>query len=417
MEEMPLSLKEKLARHKKDLAREHLSEPTVSQHAGDPEFTGKWRSMQAEPFSFDGQCAWVRTVSYPLDTPFGRYRFSDLKEAVARWNEEGWPHPLSANGLSFDDLLFFDTETTGLGHGVGNTIFLIGCARMHDDRIEVKQFFLPSPGDEVALYQAFLTDVKDLKNLVTYNGKAFDWPQIKTRHTFLRDAVPKLPKFGHFDLLHASRRLWKDTLESSRLSVVERDILGVKRGRDTPGHLVPIYYFEYIRKQNPEIMRGVLEHNEYDILSLVMLYTHLSRLILDQEPCSVKEQYEIGRWHLYLGLYDQAFACLSRIVEEKSREGTFAKKYIAEIYKRQKRYDESMSIWKELVRMPAFRSDTLIDMAKVCEHHYKDYEKALYYAKQAYQTEKQKMRLLNRSENVRDIIKRIHRLERKLTMM
>lgn len=415
MGETPLSLKAKLARHKKDLIGEHLSEPTVSQDTD--EFVKKWRSMQAEPFLFEGQCAWVRTVSYSLDTQFGRYRFSDLKEAIAIWNEERVQHPLSANNLSFDDLLFFDTETTGLGHGVGNTIFLIGCGRVLDDRVVVKQFFLPSPGDEVALYQAFLTDVKDLKNLVTYNGKAFDWPQIKTRHTFLRDAVPKLPKFGHFDLLHASRRLWKDTLESGRLSVVERDILGVTRGRDTPGHLVPIYYFDYVREQNPEIIRGVLEHNQYDILSLVTLYTHLSRLLLYREPGTAKEQYEIGRWFLYLGALEQALTCFSRIVEDNSRESILAKKHIADIYKRQKRYDESMSIWKELVKTSIHRSDILIDMAKICEHHYKDYEKALFYAKQAYQNEKQKKRLLNRSEKLRDTIKRINRLERKLMIM
>ena len=45
--------------------------------------------------------------------------------------------------------------------------------------------------------------------MVTYNGKAFDWPQVKTRHTLIREHVPKLPPFGHFDLYHAARRMWK----------------------------------------------------------------------------------------------------------------------------------------------------------------------------------------------------------------
>ncbi|MCK9907287.1 ribonuclease H-like domain-containing protein, partial [Frankia sp. Cpl3] len=75
------------------------------------------------------------------------------------------------------------------------------------------------------------------KDLVTYNGKAFDWPQVKTRHTLLRDSVPELPIFGHFDLLHGARRLWKDELESCRLANIEREKLGSFRQDDVPGYM------------------------------------------------------------------------------------------------------------------------------------------------------------------------------------
>ncbi|HEU5138927.1 MAG TPA: ribonuclease H-like domain-containing protein [Bacillales bacterium] len=412
-----MSLKGKLARFKNDLVTESKADVNNQTRTEVPEAgAAKWEELQAKPFMFDGQTAWVRTISYPLDTKHGRYSFSDLKEVVSAWNETNWDHPLSAKGLSSEDLLFFDTETTGLGGGVGNTIFLIGCGYLLEDRVVIKQFFLPSPSDEVALYQAFLSDVKDLKNLVTYNGKAFDWPQIKTRHTFLREAVPKLPAFGHFDLLHASRRLWKDTLESNRLAVVERDILKFRRTGDTPGHLVPIYYFEYVKQKDPEIVRGVLEHNEYDILSLITLYTHLSQLILSRIPISVKEQYEIGRWYAYIGAENKALECFLAISNAESRESVLANRNIAAIYKRQKRFDEAMMIWEKLLEASASGDpDILIEMAKVFEHHYKDFKRAMNCSKRAYRLEKQNSRTVRRSMNNSDLEKRINRLERKLT--
>lgn len=404
-----MSLKGKLARYKNELVSEEKTEFETHEVENNPE--AKWKALGAEPFVFDDGCAWVRTVSYPLDSKHGLHPFSALKEVVASWNRTEFDHPLSSAGLSFDELLFFDTETTGLGHGVGNTIFLIGCGRVLRDRVEVKQFFLPSPNDEVALYQAFLSDVKELKNLVTYNGKAFDWPQVKTRHTFLRDAVPKLPAFGHFDLLHASRRLWKDTLESNRLAVVERDILNFERTGDTPGHLVPIYYFEYVKRQDPDIIRGVLEHNEADILSLITLYTHLSRLLLSKESGTAKEQFEIGRWHTYIGNKDEALTLFSKVEGEQV---LFAKTHMAAIYKQRKYFDQAMVLWKELSETSAAgHSDILIEMAKAYEHHYRDYENALICAKRAHQMEKQTKRWVKGYEMQPDTLKRIERLERK----
>lgn len=409
-----MSIRDKLNRFKGDLVGE--KDHNIQQIAESGlKISEQWKSLNAKPFSFDGQCAWIREISYPIQAKHGCYRFSHLKDSVAAWNKTDLKHPLSAKNLAFDDLLFFDTETTGLGGGIGNTIFLIGCGRVLNDQVVIKQYFLPSPGEEVALYQAFLGDVKELKNLVTYNGKAFDWPQIKTRHTFLRDAVPKLPAFGHFDLLHAARRLWKDTLESNRLSIVEHDILDIDREDDTPGHLVPLYYFEYVKEQNTDIIRGVLEHNEYDILSLITLYTHISELLLSRSPATPKERFEIGRWYEYIGAKDQAMACFNRVSESKNGVGSFAKKHMAGILKQQKRYQEALDIWKQLVEAPTgYQSDILIEMAKVYEHQYKDPERALECSKRAYQMIRQRKRMhLGVYDEERNVLKRIHRLERK----
>lgn len=407
-----MSLKDKLSRYKKDLVSERKVEVIPEKTTGE---SAKWAEFGAVPFTFDEARCWIRTTTFPIEAKHGIYPFHAFNDSVRQWNETEIEHPLSADGLNPEELLFFDTETTGLGHGVGNTIFLIGCGWVMKDQVVIKQYFLPSPSDEVALYQAFLADVKELKNLVTYNGKAFDWPQIKTRHTFLRDAVPKLPSFGHFDLLHASRRLWKGTLESNRLAIVERDILQIERSGDTPGHLVPIYYFEYVKQQNPEIVRGILDHNLYDILSLISLYTHLSKLIMGEKHASGKEKYEIGRWHAYVGNEETAMACFSEVAENETDMSLMAKKRMAELYKKQQNYELALGLWEELNETSAAKSaEIFTEMAKVYEHRHKDYQKALYYAKQARQVEKSRKRLTGKSERERDSVKRIERLETKM---
>lgn len=106
------------------------------------------------------------------------------------------------------------------------------------------------------MYQSFLSEV-DITSLVTYNGKAFDWPQVKTRHTLIRDRLPKLPEFGHFDLLHGARRLWKHKMERVSLGSVEKEELGVSRKEDTPGYLAPMLYFHFIKAQEPDLLKGV----------------------------------------------------------------------------------------------------------------------------------------------------------------
>ncbi len=167
----------------------------------------------------------------------------------------------------------------------------------------MKQFVMPGPEAEVAFIIIFLTDIGELENLVTYNGKSFDWPQVKTRHTFVRDRVPKLPKVGHYDLLHAARRLWKGLLPSCKLAVVEEEILRVKRENETASYLVPMLYFDFVNEQDPMYLAGVLKHHEWDVLSLITLYTHLAGCVLDAGKGNLLplEQYEIARWYEYLG--------------------------------------------------------------------------------------------------------------------
>ena len=408
-----MSVKHKLNRLKKHVIREE-EEIVPEKPAQDPN-TDLWEDYQTSVFTYDNQYCLIREVVYPLDYKHGHYRLREFKEVVARWNESELQHPLSSKNHHPGELFFFDTETTGLGGGTGNTIFLLGQAQVLDNCVVVKQHLLPKPGNEVALYQSFLKGINS-KTLVTYNGKAFDWPQVKTRHTLIREQVPSLPPFGHFDLFHAARRLWKNELESVKLSKVESEILGIQRENDIPGFLAPMIYFEFVKQQNPEIITGVLKHNEIDVLSLITLYIHLSTKLLDiNSKTTDSEHYEIARWLEYIGEKDSALHAYSSFVKKESGQEPQAKFALSLLYKKQKNWKQAVMLWEEIVsesdsKEVSFKAT--VELAKFYEHQEKDFLKAMEYT-DILRQRSEKYIELNKLINAEEVRKRKERIERK----
>ncbi|WP_077618550.1 ribonuclease H-like domain-containing protein [Bacillus sinesaloumensis] len=419
-----MSIKSKLNRLKNHIVREEEikttpSKPKVEEGLEEIPFLDKWKEFGAEPFFFDGKYCMVRRVVYPLNYQHGLYSFSSLKEVIEMWNTTTLKHPLSAKGHQLSDLFFFDTETTGLGGGTGNTIFLLGHARVQGDKVILTQHFLPNPGSEVALYQSFLTSV-DYTTLVTYNGKSFDWPQVKTRHTLIRDALPKLPEFGHFDLYHAARRLWKNKLDSVRLSNVEKEILEIKREGDVPGYLAPILYFDFVENHDPDGIFGVMRHNEIDILSLLTLYIHLSgAVILNEKHKYTSDKYEVARWLEALGETTKAQELYEQVVEVDSDKEMKAKLAMAYLLKKEKKYSSAMELFIE-VHEKGDDTDAVaasIELAKYFEHQIKNYETAIDFANSGFMRWEVSNKTSNKTKNAKltmEFEKRIKRLTKKL---
>jgi uncharacterized protein YprB with RNaseH-like and TPR domain len=176
--------------------------------------------------------------------------------------------------------VYLDTETTGLAGGTGTYAFLVGLARFADDALVVRQFFMRELREEHALLHLLAEELAACDVLVTYNGKAFDWPLLETRYALGRRSGPVRPRDPavHVDLLFTARRLWRARLESCSLGHVERHLLGVRRGEDTPGWLIPQLYFAYLRDGDARPLAGVFRHNALDLLSLAALFGHVAAL-------------------------------------------------------------------------------------------------------------------------------------------
>lgn len=416
-----MSFRSKLNRLKPHISNDQVetdSNPKVDHKREEIPHMVVWERESVTPYFYDDSFCFIREKEYPIEQVYGKYRFSQFIDAVQAWNESPFQHPLSSNGFHTNQLFFFDTETTGLGGGTGNSIFLLGYAFVRDNRIVLRQHFLPHPGAEIPMYQSFLENI-DYTTLVTYNGKAFDWPQVKTRHTLIREHVPKLPSFGHFDLFHAARRLWKHKLERLKLSIVEKEVLGVEREDDIPGFLAPMIYFDFVESQKPDGMLGILKHNEMDILSLITLYTHLTFQLLNIDgDRTITEGYEVGRWFAHLGEASAATETLSQVADGKELDALKAKLALSYVRKKQKDWEMSVVLWEELsvVSNKNIAFEACIELAKYYEHKVRSIDKALDYSEKALLILEEKKKLWSKDDDKRldELNKRFDRLRKRL---
>lgn len=418
---MIMSIKNKLNRLKSHIVKEEKQAEKQDSPAMHVEEASDsvWEENGMTVYRFEDQFCFVKETHYPLDFFHGTAMLGTFRNTVEAWNNSSLDHPLSAKGHLPENLFFFDTETTGLGGGAGNMIFLLGHARVMNDKVVVKQHLLPKPGNEVALYQSFLSEV-NIKTLVTYNGKAFDWPQVKTRHTLLRNLLPELPAFGHFDLLHAAKRVWKNHLSSLRLSLVEKEILNIEREGDVPGYLAPVIYFHFAETQDPEVIKGVMKHNELDVLTLITLYQVISDMLMNAESEKDEHiQFELARWLESSGQSVSAMNAFTALSKKNSARQFEAKLAIAKKLKKEKQNEKAAAMWEEVYEKSSgsLKIEAAIELAKYYEHKERDAGRALPYAKGAIMEAKE-IRVLaeeKKQKLLSELSKRKGRLERKIS--
>lgn len=188
-------------------------------------------------------------------------------------------------------LLFLDTETTGLAGGTGTVAFLVGLAWFDNGALQVEQLLLRHFGDEAAMLERLVHHLDRASCIVTYNGKSFDWPLLKSRFILHRRTPPVLP---HLDVLHCARRVFGRRNGPMRLTGVESDILGFVRQHDIDGADIPATYFAFLRGAARHTLTPVVTHNAHDLLALVATLGTLARRL--EAPAASTD----GRDHLAL---------------------------------------------------------------------------------------------------------------------
>jgi len=275
--------------------------------------------------------------------------------------------------------LYLDTETTGLAGGTGTYVFLVGLATWTGRTLSVAQYFLGDLDGEAALLSAVAAAVADARQLVTFNGRTFDLPLLETRYLLAR-----APWWGsdlaHHDLYPVARALWRGRAADCRLTTLEGALLGVERGDDLPGALVPQVYFRYLRTRDPAALPRIFAHNRWDLVALAGLHARAAALLRGPDPQhDPLEWMGAGRWlerrepDRSARFYEAAFrAGLPAALEAR------AAWRLGWLWRRAGRLAEARALWAEAVSRAASPPvRLLVDLAKLHEHHARDFGAAL----------------------------------------
>lgn len=306
---------------------------------------------------------------------------SELSVDVPRLAVEYLDSAVNPSEFDFRKIAVIDTETTGLAGGTGTYPFIIGIGFFEKDRFVVRQYILRDFCEEPAQLDAFSRDILRTTSLLTYNGKSFDIPLLRTRFRINRLSVP-FDRFPHLDLVHPCRRIYRRHFDSFRLSDLEAAIIGFERSDDIPSHLIPGIYFDYLQNRDEQLLLPILNHNRDDIVSLYLLaQVTAERIALACEGACEDDLFLLSLAHIAFGRKDHAHSrfFIDRIKAqfapaEAAMEASMLKAILA---KKNREWDEAMAIWRKMLHAGWFGCYPHIEMAKHMEHRMRDFKSAL----------------------------------------
>lgn len=329
-----------------------------------------------------------------------------------------WGHAGHLEGSGFPNLMFLDTETTGLGGGTGTYPFLVGLGHLTENGFHLIQLLMRDPTEERSQLALLSQYLEPFPAVVTYNGKSFDIPLLNARHTLNGFTTP-FPSMDHLDLLPLARRLWRNRLPSRALGDLEVEIMGVTRTQEEiPGWMIPQVYFDYLRTGDARPLVGVMYHNAMDILSLAALFHHVAHLLSDPlhytEPQSL-DLIAIARLYEELGRLDDAVRLYEFSLDLGLPEDFFVQtlQRFAELHRRRGNWDSTVSLWEKAAAH--HQLEACVELAKYYEHQCRDCRQALLWTETAYRQVDQVISgLAHRRRWKQELDHRRERLNRKL---
>ena len=201
---------------------------------------------------------------------------------------------------AYEDLLFFDLETTGLSCGAGTVAFLAAFGRLLASEgftegvydLNIVQYLLLDYPGECDFVDAMLGEISRNRNvtIVSYNGKCFDSQILKTR-CLMNGVSP--PEYLHADLLYPARRLWKRLLPNCSQATIETHIFNIDRSDDTPGSMAPEIWFSFLRNGNSGPLFGICDHNIKDISGLTSIFCAMISIAYDPIAAAEKIRFDM----------------------------------------------------------------------------------------------------------------------------
>ncbi len=285
--------------------------------------------------------------------------------------------------FDFRQVVFIDTETSGLAGGAGTIVFLTGVGQFEGDQYVVRQYFARTPAEEPAYLTQLAEHLAQAQGYVSFNGKAFDLPLLSSRFILAGLRPPNLQR-PHLDLLHPARRLWRSRLGACNFTHLESEVLGHQRsGEDVPSWLIPSLWFRYAGgENNVDDMAHVLYHNLEDIVSMAPLAHRVCGTfggVLDPHP---QELLAIAQTHTNQGRLTEAETTYRRSLAASLpvlQHGE-ALAGLAAVLKHQDRLDEAAVCWARLAALElSHQVESHIELAKYHEWQTGDLQTALFW--------------------------------------
>jgi hypothetical protein len=323
--------------------------------------------------------------------------------------------------------LYLDTETTGLAGGTGTVPFLVGLAWFEGETLVVEQLLLKRFGEEAPLLAHLAERLEAATMIVSYNGKSFDLPLLRTRCVMNR--LPPLPDRPHLDLVHVARRVhrtarggargassqeppreardardgpwverddgpegarWRVT--SCRLVALERSLLGFERIDDVPSAEIPARFSHFVRTGDGDAIRGVCDHNLLDVISMAALVAAYGGAVERLEKASPSAELSTLHGADLVGLAGTleragalplarraADAALARVGEEGEGGAQLERDALRARGRIAKRADDVPSMLADFEALATGHGDAeaRLELAKAYEHRLRDLERAL----------------------------------------
>jgi len=360
--------------------------------------------QMSEPVAGEDRAVFSAKLSEgELETPLGpvmRYRWSvPVKELSAVQDLDGTSEGVGVlsellgnpaiGDLDLSNILFIDTETTGLAGGTGTYVFLMGMGWLEGKNFIVEQLFMRDFVEEPALLWRTAQLVGEYDHLVSFNGRRYDVPLIDTR-LILNRLDGRLAEIPHLDLLQPARLLYAGIFDDCRLQTLEKELMGQYRVGDVPGAEIPRLFFEYLSSGDAGTLLPVFEHNVLDVVTLLTLTAHF--LHLCQKPeLDPRALGGLGRLYGRRGNEDLARELLEEA--RSRRKATYRDlRDLGLLYKRSGDHSKAVEVWKALIARQervshdlGFDAGPYVEAAKHYEHQKKDYGKALDYTDAALQ--------------------------------
>jgi len=277
--------------------------------------------------------------------------------------------------LPISQLAFLDTETSGLSGGTGTYAFMVGAGRFIDHEFRLSIFFMRDPAEEAALLEALADFLAPCSALVTFNGKAFDAPLLRTRYELNQIPCP-FAGYSHIDLLPLARRLWRDRLPSRALKYLEEHIMAAPRSsEEVPGFEIPWLYFDYLRTGDVTPLKGVFYHNSMDVVAMAALLSTTARMLADphgleleygQDVIALAKLFEdLNRWDDAALLYERGLK--TTLPEEDFWQ---AIRRLSALQRRRGDMDTALRLWQQAAAEGHIYAH--IELAKYYEHTRRD---------------------------------------------